>query len=201
MNKISPGILILAIVVSLAVGGVSGFFLGVATTDWGKSFLSDVLTDEQSANIAQPQKLTRKRFDVQYPGNWKIDTKDSDYDPDAMFSIESPGSAFVMFVFGSISTSPEEMLKTQIEPFIKILGSPTITKFDHYGKLPGKGALLKGRIMGIRTTVKLFSYSKDNQTMMITQQCPDEDFKKAGKGFELIETSLVLKPADVAENK
>lgn len=193
MNRTNAVLLLIAIAVALAVGTFTGFFLGVASTKAGKAFLADIVQDEQKADVSSPKKIVRERFQLQYPSNWKIDADDEDYDPDHMFSIDSPGSAFVMFIIGTAELDPEEHLQIQIRHHEKLMGRMSINRFEKYGRFQGKGATLKGRIMGIRITVKLFAFQQDGLSLMITQQCPDEDWKHVQPGMTLIENSFVLK--------
>ena len=185
--------MVTAVVVSLTVGVVAGFFLGVASTKAGRAFLDDLFEEEQKADISRPTTLIRDRFQLQYPTNWRIDVDDEDYDPDQMFSIDSPGSAFVMFVIGTVETEPEDNLQMQIRQFKKLMSSPAIDRFERYGRLTGKGATLKGKVMGIRTTTRLFAFSQDELTVMITQQCPDDDLNRAQDGLTLIESSFMFR--------
>ncbi len=153
--------------------------------------LEGICKDEQKAK--NTQELVRDKFRLSYPANWKIDTADKDYDPDLMFSIDAPGSAFVMFIIGKGAiVTPEKALQAQISSFEKAVDKPVIAKFEKYGQFSGKGAEIKGRIMGLKTTVRLFSFQQNGMTVMITQQCPDEDLKSAQAGFDLIENSLSL---------
>ena len=117
---------------------------------------------------------------------------DEDYDPDAMFSIDSPGSALVMFIIGAGETKPEDTLQSQIRPFEKLISRPAISRFEKYGRYTGNGAILKGRVMGIKTTVRLFCFHQNGLTVMITEQCPDEDLKPVQAGLRLIEGSFSL---------
>ena len=194
MNKVAPGTLVVAMSISLVVGGVAGFFLGIASTKAGKTFIRSIVEGEKNAEVSQPKKLVREHFELQYPSNWNIDVNDEDYDPDHMFSIESPGNAFVMFVIGNMETEPEDNLQIQTRQFEKLMSSPTIDRFERYGHLAGKGATLKGRIIGIRTTVKLFAFHQKGLTIMITQQCPDEDLTREQDGLALIENSFRIHP-------
>jgi hypothetical protein len=192
MTKTHVVSLIIAIVVSLVVGVIAGFFLGAASTKAGKAFLNNILENEQKAEVSRPKTLVRDRFQLQYPSNWRIKVDDEDYDPDAMFSIESPGSAFVMFVIGAGETKPEDTLQSQIRPFEKLMNRPVVTRFERYGRFTGKGAILKGKVMGIRTTTRLFSLYQNGLTVMVTEQCPDEDLKPVQPGLSLIEKSFSL---------
>lgn len=192
MKRFSLGALLVAIILSLAGGIISGFFIGVASVQAGKEFLDDLVEDEEKADVDRPQRLVREKFQLQYPSNWKVDVNDADYDPDQMFSIESPGSTIAMFVMGKLETEPEENLQDQISEFRKIMDAPKIERFEKLGRFSGKGATLRGKIFGIRSTVKAFSFYQNELTVMITEQYPDEDLKYVQDGLTLIEDSFSL---------
>ncbi len=193
MKRVPVVALVVAVVMSLVAGVVVGFVLGVAATEAGREFLRDIVENEQAADVATPQHMERPRFTLQYPGNWYVDLKDEDYDPDHLFSIDSPGSAYVMFVLGPFESDPEEALRDQIAAFESLLGSPAITRFAQYGDLAGKGATLRGRIMGIRTTVRTFCAFERGQTVIITEQFPHDDEHFVKERLALIERSFVLR--------
>jgi hypothetical protein len=193
MNKVSPKMLVVAVVVSLAIGGVAGFVLGVAATKAGRSFVRGMFQGEAKPAVSDPKKLIRKQFELQYPSNWHVDVDDKDYDADHMFSIDSPGNAFVMFAIGAGEMAPEDNLKIQLEQFEKIMSSLSVEKFEKYGRYQGKGATLKGKILGTRTTVKLFALKHDGLTVLLTQQCPEEDLSSVQAGLDLIENSFLLR--------
>lgn len=196
MNRVTPSVLVVVVVISLVVGGIAGFFLGIAASGAGKAIIQGIAAEEQNAEVSHPTKLAREKFELQYPSNWKINTEDEDYDPDQMFSINSPGNTFVMFVIGSGEMEAEDTLQIQIKQFEKLISSPTINRFESYGSLTGKGATLKGKTMGVRLTVKLFAFHQDDLNMMITQQCPDDDLKPVQPGLTLIENSFHIKTND-----
>ena len=186
--------LVIAVVISLIVGVITGFFLGIASTEAGASFLEDIAEQESQAQTDNPTRLTRDRFELLYPANWKIDVADEDYDPDQMFSIDSPGATYVMFVLGDLETDPAESLQAQIDSFSQLMGTPVIQTFESYGKLDGKGAILKGKILGIKMTAKLFACYSQEMTVIIVQQYPDEDIEYVQNGLDIIEESFMLKP-------
>jgi len=192
MKRVAPLTLVIAVLGALLVGGAGGFFLGLVSTRAGKSFVQSLVQDEQNADVSHPTSLAREKFQLQYPANWHIKTEDYKYDPDHMFSIESPGSAFVMFVLGPGDTDPEHNLQLFIRQFEKLMGSPAIDRFETYGRLPGKGATLHGKLLGNRTTVKLFAAHENGMTILITQQSSDEDLPRVQEGMRLIETSFTL---------
>ncbi len=195
MKGIHVFILVVAVVISFAAGGAMGFLLGVASTDAGSQFLEDMVEQEQQAEVGSPKTLKRKRFKLLYPANWKIDVADEDYDPDSMFSIDSPGSSYVLFMLGNLEVDPDSAVKDQIDAFTRLMGTPSVERFESYGKLQGKGAVLKGRIMGVRTTVKVFCCYLNGVAVIIVQQYPDEDLKYVKDGLLLIENSFVLQPS------
>jgi len=192
MKKVSLVVLIAAVISALVAGAVAGFFAGVASTRAGEDLLQGLVEHEEDAEILNPQTIIRERFTLSYPSNWKVDVNDVDYDPDHNFSIESPGSTFVAFLFGAVETSPEDNIQGQIHTFSRIMDNPVITRFTKYGSLTGKGAILKGDILGMPHTARFFSSWQDGLTVVIVQQCPDKDMKRAGKGLSLIEGSFSL---------
>jgi hypothetical protein len=193
VKRFSSRLLAFAVIASLLVGGVTGFFLGIGSTKIGKQFLEDMVEDEQQADVSNPSKVQREKFEIQYPSNWKVDTEDEDYDADTMFSIDSPGSTFVMFVIMPGLVDPDEMVQIQIEQFRKLVSTMSVTKLERYGSHTGKGAKLTGKTLGISTTTRVFSFKQDNMTIMITEQCPDDDRPLAQAGLKLIEKSFKLK--------
>ena len=193
--------LLLAVIVSFIVGGVVGFIAGVASTKAGSEFLDELVEQETQADVEHPKNMVRPAFELQYPGNWRIDTDDEDYDQDQLFSIESPGAAFAMFVIGQMETDPEQGLKNQLEAFGRIYQNAPATRFERYGSYAGKGAVLKAKVLGVATTARLFSMYEDGWTVMITQQCPDEDLKYVEDGLSLIEESFRLRTEGTAASK
>jgi len=191
-NKCTVSVVV-AVVVSLVLGGVSGFFLGVVSTQAGKDFFESLFEEEERPDVSHPIVLIRERFQLEYPGNWTVDIEDEDYDPDAMFSIESPGAAFVMYIIGAGEMEPEEILQIHMENFKKLMGNVAVERFEQLGSLTGKGAQLKGTILGFRTTTKIFAFCQDGLLLQIVQQCPDADLGYVKEGLELIENSFLLR--------
>lgn len=202
MNRITPGILVLIILGSIIAGGIGGFFLGVLSTKAGKAFIADIFQEELLADIKSPKNINQERYMLQYPGNWKLNIEDEDFDLDSMFSIDSPGNTFVMFVLNNGEIDSEESIKDQIHQFEKIMSNSIIERFEKFGKYSGKGAIMKGKNMGIKMTVKLFSFTIDDFSIMITQQCPDEDLLLTQDGLKLIENSFeIINPKPIDNSK
>jgi hypothetical protein len=193
VHRVALSIVVIAVITSLAVGGIAGFFLGMASTHAGKTSIRSTLEEEKTAEVSHPKKLIREVFELQYPSNWHVDADDKDYDPDYSFSIHSPGNAFVMFDLGAGEAEPEDILQIQLRQFEKVMSNPAMDRFERYGRLTGRGATLKGMIMGSKTIVKLFAFGQDGLTIMIAQSCPDDDLERVQDGLSLIESTFTLR--------
>lgn len=139
------------------------------------------------------QTIKRDKFSLKYPAAWKIDTEDEDYDPDALFSIDSPdGENMIMFVLFDASMDAEELLKTQMDAFTaEVLKKPEVITFDTWGKYKGKGKILKGKLLGVYSGfVRIFVFSDDNKTLMVVEQCSDKDYTELKKDYDLIASSF-----------
>ena len=189
----NPLAIAITAVISLAIGAIGGFLVGVRTGEFTDEFLEGMVEDERPAEVADPKTLSREAFELRHPSNWRIDTEDPDYDPDHMFSIESPGTTFTMFIFGTAALDPEEHLKEQVAGQKELYGDPTVASFRRYGRYKGHGAELRGRIFGIRSTTRVFSFSRGGTSVVIVQQYPDEDARHVREGLKLIETSFALR--------
>lgn len=134
--------------------------------------------------------IDRDSFSVKYPSTWSIDTKDEDYDPDALFSLDAPaeGATMMFMIFDSVIDT-DDMLKAQEEAMTKeVIKKPTsITKFDSWGNYKGKGILIKGKILGVlKGQVKIFIYTDEHKSMLVMEQIYDSDLPVTGKEFEQI---------------
>lgn len=139
--------------------------------------------------------IKRDKFSLKYPSAWKIDTEDEDYDPDALFSIDSPdGENMVMFVLFDASMDAEELVKTQMDAFTaEMLKKPEVTSFESWGKYKGKGKLLKGKLMGVYNGfVRIFVFADDSKTLMVVEQCGDKDYVSLKKDYDLIASSFTF---------
>ena len=196
MKKVPVYILIISVIIAVIIAGTAGFVIGVASTKAGEDFLSDLAGGEQMAETANSQTIKRQRFELSYPSNWLIDTDDEDYDPDHLFSIESPGSSFAMFIMDTLELDPEESLQEQIEIFSNMMGNPDIENFTAYGQYKGKGAYLRGKMMGMSFTIKVFTGYINEQSVIIVHQYPDEDHKMVKDGLKQIEDSFKILPKE-----
>ncbi|MCX7005929.1 MAG: hypothetical protein NTY53_01515 [Kiritimatiellaeota bacterium] len=182
------------LVLALGVGLVVGFIGGVLATKTGRAIFTSLLESERPAQVARPRVLAREQFQLQYPANWKLNREDKDFDPDHAFNIESPGSAFIMFHIGQAALDPEETLRDQIAAFSKLMDRPVSTRFTQWGGFTGQGAVLRGRVLGIATTIKPFVFNQNGLSVIVVQHYPDEDQQAVLPGLKLVEHSFTVTP-------
>jgi hypothetical protein len=177
----------------LAVGNITGFLAGVWSTKAGRAFLTNLLSSEKPADVTQSQRLVRDSFELDYPGNWRIDTEDDDYDPDHSFSIDSPGACFVMFHLTDLPVEPARNVEIHAEKFSKLISASEKLPFQRWGQYDGEGLHLKGRIMGMKGGFRFFAHSSNGRSFSVVQQYFDEDWASVGPGFDLIEKTFELR--------
>lgn len=185
---------IAGILIGLVAGGTGGFFAGVASTKAGKALFEDLLTDEEPAAVTRPIAIARPGFKLQHPSNWKVDTKDEDYDPDHNFTIESPGSSMVIFYVFDVEIDPEEQIRAQIEAQTKkVVPGARQTPFTRWGRYEGKGVELRGRMLGIAPGVtRIFAHGDERGGFLAVEMTYDDDAAAVRPGFALIESSFAL---------
>jgi len=161
------------------------------------TFLLLAFTMMSQLGLAQEkQSIKREAFSLQYPEGWTIDTEDEDYDPDALFSLDSPDEEnMVMFIIFDMAVDADELMQEQINAFTaELIKKPTVTKFDTWGKFKGKGTMLSGKLMGVfKGAVRIFVYSEEERTMLVVEQYYDKAIGKLKKDYDLIANSFKFK--------
>lgn len=194
MNKLGAGLLGCGVGVLLGCAG--GLLIGIGSTDMGDDLLEGLVSTERKADVRDVKSIERPAFTVKHPGNWKVDTEDEDYDPDHMFSIDSPGNCFTMFIVFDTVTDPGETVQSQIDTYVpKLMKSPTQTPFTRWGRYEGTGMKLEGRVLGVTPgSLRVFSHAdeKADLSFVVVESCYDEDRKATEAGFELIEDTFQL---------
>lgn len=185
---------VVAILIGLTLGNVTGFMIGAYSTKAGQDFLEAMVATEEPADVAQPRRIARPAFALQHPANWKVDTAMKDYSPDHYFVIESPGSTYTTFILFDMETDPAENIEDEVKAQAKTIKNAVRTKFNRWGRYSGRGVELKGRVMGInKGGARIFSHSSKNKSFIVVEQYYDDDFAQAGPGLKLIESSFRLK--------
>lgn len=147
-------------------------------------------------SINAQNKIDRVNFSMQYPSEWRVDTKDEDYDPDALFSIDSPdGENMIMFVIFDIAANTAVIMKEQIKVFTDLLiKKPEISHFDTWGKYNGSGTTLKGKLMGVfKGVVRIFVYTDETKTMTVVEQFYDKNYEVLKKDYDFMSSTFQFK--------
>lgn len=154
-----------------------------------------LLTTIINAQGPQTRNIERDSFSLKYPADWKIDTEDEDYDPDNLFSIDSPGDNMIMFMIFNVAMDKDELLKVQTEAFSSsLIKKPEISEFNTWGNYNGTGRILKGKLLGVfKGFVRIFIYNDLHKTMVVVEQCYDKDYEKLKKDYDLISSSFAFK--------
>jgi hypothetical protein len=179
--------------VGCAVGGVAGFGAGVASVKAARETFLAVFQDERSAEVDKPILLDRPAFRLQYPENWKV--KPGSHGEEGMFSIESPGQSFVMFVVATGALDPALSVELQAkQQTAKVMRDATSLPFDRWGAYSGTGVLLTGNMLGISPgTLRIFAFRSGERTFTVIESTFDDDRSKVAPGFTLIEQSFKAK--------
>ena len=179
----------------LGLGLLFGFGAGVLSVGAAREFFGRVLQDEANADEKHPQKLSRPAFELEYPGNWQIKTTDADYDPDHLFSIESPDQSFAMFIIAESELDPQVSVDAQVgAQTSKVMHDAVQKPFDRWGGHPGVGMLLTGKHLGLAAgTIRIFAFHEGERTFTLLESTYDDDRSKVAPGFALIERTFKVR--------
>jgi hypothetical protein len=170
---------------------------GVGSVKVAREAFVAAFQDERSADVDHPERLDRQTFRLQYPGNWKVDTAAADYNPDRNFSIDSPGTSFVMFIIASGELDPKLAVEAHVsQQTAKLMRDATRTPFERWGAYRGAGVLLTGKMLGLSPgTIRIFAFREGEQTVTVIESTSDDDRDKVAPGFALIERTFQVKGA------
>ncbi len=177
------------------VGCGCGFFAGVLSVKEARDFASGVFQDESAADVSSGVVVDRPAFVFTRPGNWSIDSKDKDYDPDHMFTVASPGQSFVMFFVADGDLSPETSVDLQVKAQTsKVMKDATQTPLTKWGGHAGTGMLLTGKQLGITPgTIRIFSFRENEKTYTVIESTYDQDRANVQPGFDLVARTFRVK--------
>lgn len=141
--------------------------------------------------------INREKFSLEYPASWTIDTQDEDYDPDAMFSIDSPDDgSLIMFFYIDAEIDPDMMLDEQEKAMTKaaMKRPSSVTTFNSWGNYSGKGRTLKGKLLGIfKGQINLFVCNENKATLVVLEQYYDKEAETLVPVFNKIASSFRFK--------
>ena len=198
---------ILGAVAGLLAGGVLGFLASLAASKKAQEFPAEAVrqddrahenesqtraNDAKKADLLEPRMLKRPAFELKYPENWSVDTKDEDYDPDHFFSVEGSEGGSVMFFFFNVSSDPAKKVESQVTLLrARMMKDAVRSGFTRWGRYEGCGALLKGRIMGVfKGQVRVFPSSEGSRSLMVVEQALEKDWARVTPGLKMIEDSF-----------
>jgi hypothetical protein len=181
----------------LAVGLTGGFALGVASTDVGRSAFANLVAVDMPADLEHTKSINRRRFTLQYPGNWSIETEAENYDPDHIFTLRSSGGGHrIVFIVKDAPTDPQTSVDIQRKALeAKILRGATAEPLTHWGTLDGRGVTLSGRSLGVaQSTTTIFAWSDTQKSMTIIAFSGDRSAERsrAEEALALIANSVAF---------
>ena len=154
---------------------------------------------QAQSTYSQKQKeniINRTAYMLHYDASWHVDSSDNDFSFDSYFSLDtrSNNGAVTFFIFDT-PTDPAEHIEAQVKAYLaKIMKNGSVTYFEKWGSFSGKGALIKGKLLGsFSGEIRVFSYSNNNLSFLIVSQLFDEDKPMDQPGLDLIEKTFRLK--------
>jgi hypothetical protein len=185
----------LLFLLGFGLGGVVGFGAGIASVKAAREAFTSIFQDERSAEVDRPQRLDRPAFRLEYPENWTL--KPGDQGLDGMFSIDSPGQSFVMFVIATGALDPAASVEAHVgQQTAKLMRDATRAPFDRWGTYSGVGVLLTGNMLGISPgTIRIFAFRVGERTFTVIESTFDDDRSKVAPGFALVERTFEARAA------
>lgn len=146
-------------------------------------------------DVEHPITLSREGFEVQYPGNWVIDVKDKNYDPEHSLKIEYQGigQGVVSLIIMDEPFDTGELANRVKDEYLNLISGATLREFTTYGNYTGQGIELHGTMVFAEMTTRIFAYSSNTRSFVIVEMCSDEEKEIIKPGLQLIEASFRLK--------
>ena len=167
-----------------------GYWLGPRTL---REMALAVFEVARPADIQHPREMSSRYFTFKYPGNWKVDTTDPDYDPDTTFNIDAPAQGTVIVQFFVPQITPQAGADAIAEKMKKLLLNRTETPFETWGKQKGYGINLRGFLVVGIASIRVFGLGNDQATVVIIEMRYDEDERINRPGYDLIAESFKWK--------
>ncbi len=142
--------------------------------------------------------IDRPGFTMQYPADWVLADKQSDFDADRFFTIDTDGrSSITIEIFPAVEgQDPDDLLFNAIY----VLDGPLVdtysrSNFSKWGRLQGEGTHLKGKVMSLFPGgARIFFAQEGGKGIMITEIYYAEDVENGvAEGFEFIGNNFYFK--------
>jgi hypothetical protein len=99
--------------------------------------------------LPNPQ-IDRKTFSMTRPTGWTEDTKGEAYNPDSFVMFERGSGSNCLFeviiVKKSAGASPDKLLASQTDGWLKIVSDAKVEQFDQWGSYRGQGSDIEGKV-------------------------------------------------------
>ena len=164
-----------------------GYWLGPRTL---RDMALAVFEVARPADIQHPREMASRYFSFKYPGNWKVDTTDQDYDPDVSFDINAPAQGTAMVHVLTPHVTPQEGTDAIAEKMKKLLLNRTETPFETWGNQKGYGINLRGFLVVGIASIRVFGLGNAHVTVVIIEMRYDEDERINRPGYDLIAESF-----------
>jgi hypothetical protein len=151
--------------------------------------------DKQVGGSAHPpgrlKTFARRGFTFDYPATWTVNDKDKDYDPDHLVIIDASLGAMVMFVIADAELNTSRVLAAHLQAQSKRMSNPVQTEFNSWGRHKGRGAVLRGNVLGlVRETIRTFVFNDSGKTFTVTESLPDDEEQQLALGYQSLEDSF-----------
>jgi hypothetical protein len=192
--------------IGLAVGAVVGMIVGtllgsgVAVLVMKADGPQEQAANQQGADVEHPETLARAGYALEFPGNWRVASEEDDFDPDAYFSIDSPGGSYLTIEIVDEPLDVAEEVRLCVADYVpEWLPRPAKEPFTDWGAYEGLGLDLSGRtVHGERGGVRIFAHSGEGGGFVVVEVFYDDERAQAEPGFALIRKSFQLRNAPAA---
>lgn len=200
-NKLHGRCRVLGLVALLAaIGSVQAMHLPLAF------FFDDPEDDREEAiekagewKASEMATIDRPAFTLKYPSGWTIAKHQADYNPDRLFTIETPGSSHIAIEIFDLR--PGMNVSETMRDVLQALDGPAVETysygdFETWGHYQGEGKHLKGKIMSLipgGCRVFVAKIPEKGKGLLITEFYMSDDLPEAHPGFDLISQTLVFK--------
>jgi len=185
----------------LALGAAGLLVVGCCALALSSRLVRDiargVLERSAPADVATPRELVGARYRLSYPGNWRLDTADDDYDPDRTFDLNAPAQGTVVFQLLPRGSDPEEAVEgicDEVEGVV--VHHARRHRFERWGDLEGYGIELDGSLVVAPGRVRVFGHAGEGVGVVVMEIRYDEDEANNAPGYELIASSFELRPSE-----
>jgi len=158
---------------------------------------------DEPAEVTGPQRVERPGFWFQFPGNWQIDTERENYDPDHLFMVNAPKSAFVQFEIHDREMDPRWLFQRHVAAMAELfVQGAEREELSTWGQYRGYGITLYGKASGkTPATVHIFAFAWEGHTVAVTEYVSDNDSPNIQPGFQLVEQTFRVMRVETRDSR